>query len=408
MAGSTIDHLVSVTVFVGALVLFISLFNQTLQTAILYQRHRNLATKCSDLLDNMLLNPGIPTNWGQTNYIPTGFGLQDPEFTQYRLSPFSLMRLNYSEGELVYYSKTDQWYSNITIGFGEFLLVPLGKALNYSLATRLLGVNGTYGFRLTLTPVVAVSISEVQLDPLILSVQVMGAGFPLAHASLSYCFITVDPTGGEGAYPSYRVDYDTTLVDDGGSALLSFSDFDGSSESYVLIAYAYLSGLMGVGYHEHANYKENYVVPFISNFETGQVLLAHSWDVHGGDSPAEITYNATFVMLTEDFKLREMPLGEGKTGQLNYGKDSLHAYTNVTISTHNPGILVITYRKSAQECGAVLMPWGISSLAFPVVFGDNPFSQEWVATDIRQVIVNNIAYQATLALWSYEGYQVVS
>ena len=84
MAGSTIDHLVSVTVFVGAILLFISLFNQILQTAILYQRHRYLATKCSDLLDNMLLNPG---NWSGS--IPTSFGLQDPEFKQYRLSPFS-------------------------------------------------------------------------------------------------------------------------------------------------------------------------------------------------------------------------------------------------------------------------------------------------------------------------------
>lgn len=407
MAGSTIDHMVSAIVFLGAILLFISLFNQILQTAILYQRHRILASKCSDLLDNMLLNPGIPMDWGRTNDVPTGFGLQDPEFTQYRLSPFSLMRLNYSEGELVYYEKTGQWYSNITIGFGKFLLVPIGKALNYSLATRLLSVNGTYGFRLTLTPIVTVSISEVQFDPLILSVKVIGAGFPLAYASLSYCFITVDPTGGEGAYPAYRADYGTTLVDNEGEALLSFSDFDGSSESYVLIAYAYLGGLMGVGCHEHVNYKENYVVPFISDFDTGQVLLAHSWDVHRGDNPAEITYNATFVMLTEDFELREMPLGAGKIGKLNYGQNPQHAYKNVTISTHNPGILVITYRKSAQECGVVLMPWGISSLAFPVVFGDTPFNKEWVATDIRQVIVNNIAYQATLALWSYEGYQVI-
>jgi len=201
MAGSTIDHLVSVIMFIGAILLFISLFNQTLQTAMLYQRHRNIATKCSDLLDNMLLNPGIPTAWSRMNCIPTGFGLQDPEFTQYRLSPFSLMRLNYSEGELVYYDKTGQWYSNITIGFGKFLLVPMGQAVNYSTATKLLGVNGTHGFRLTLTPIVTVSIYEVQSNPLILNVIVTGTGFPLANANLSYCFITVEATGGEGSYP---------------------------------------------------------------------------------------------------------------------------------------------------------------------------------------------------------------
>ena len=129
MAGSTIDHLVSVTVFLGALMLFISLFNQTIQTAILYQRHRVLATKCSDLLDNMLLNPGTTyrinnktVEWGKLDEIPKIFGLQDPEFTQYRLSPFSLMRLISSSGERVYYPRTGKYYSNVTVSYTHLTL----------------------------------------------------------------------------------------------------------------------------------------------------------------------------------------------------------------------------------------------------------------------------------------------
>jgi hypothetical protein len=411
MAGSTIDHLVSVTVFLGAMLLFISLFNQTLQTAILYQRHRYLATKCSDILDNMLLNPGIPEDWGKSNCTPYGFGLQDPEFTQYRLSPFSLMRLMSVAGEPVYYSKTGQYYSNVTVGFGNFLLVPFTEAINYSLATRLLGINGTYGFRLTVTPIVTVSISKLQSNPLTLSVNVKGAGFPLSNAIVSYCFINVEPTGGEENYPAFTTNYGNATTNAEGSVILSFPDVDETKESYVLIAYAHHSGLIGTGYYEHILNKENYVVPFISNFgnESGEVLLAHSWDVHGGDNPAEITYNATFVLLTEDFTLREMPLGAGKVGSLNYGQDPQHAYEKITIPTYNPGILVVTYRKSAnpQDSGVVLMPWGLSSMAFPIVFGDDPSGKEWVATDIRQVIVNNVAYQAILALWSLEGYSVV-
>ena len=70
MAGTTIDHLVAVTVLLAAILLFISLFNQTIQTAIIYQRHRYLATKCSDTLDNILLNPGIPPSWGQNSANP--------------------------------------------------------------------------------------------------------------------------------------------------------------------------------------------------------------------------------------------------------------------------------------------------------------------------------------------------
>jgi len=406
MVSSTIDHMVSAMVFLGALLLFVGLFNQTIQTAIMYQRHRYLATKCSDLVDNILLNPGYPLDWGTSNCTPTGFGLQDPEFTQYKLSPFSLMRLRSSTGELVYYPKTDSYYSNITMGYG-FLLMPLSEAINYSTATRLLGINGTYGFQLTITPIVTVSIEELQpKNPLILSVDVTGMGFPLANATVSYCFLTVCEGGGGGPYPSYTLEYGTDFADEKGSLLLNFPSVK-TDVSYVLIVYAYLSGLVGVGYYEHATYENNYVVPFIDDLEERRVLIAHSYDVHGGDNPAEIAYNATFVLLTDDFTLREMPMenSTGKVGKINYGYGQ--PYKNITIPTYNPGILVISYRKSAQETGVVLMPWGISAMAFSVTFGGDPSGKEWVATDIRQVIVNNIAYQAKLALWSLGGYGVI-
>ena len=408
MTASTIDHLVSVTVFLAAILLFISLFNQTIQTAILYQQHRHLATVCSDLLDNMMLNPGYPLNWGKTNSTPTSFGLQDPEFTQYRLSPFSLMRLWSSVGEPVYYPKTDSYYSNITMGHG-FLLVPLTEVINYSTATRLLGINGTYGFQLTITPIVTVSIEESQpKKPLILTVDVTGMGFPLANAAVSYCFLTVPEGGGGGPFPSYTIEYGTDFTDEKGSVLLNFPTVK-TDISYVLIVYAHLSGLVGVGYYEHATYESSYVVPFIADLEERRVLIAHSWDVHGGSDPAEIAYNATFVLLTEDYTLREMPMenSTGKFGKINSGEGS--PYENITIPTYNPGILIISYRKSAQETGVVLMPWGISSMAFPVTFGSTyPFDKEWVVTDIRQVLVNSIAYQARLSLWSLKGYGVTS
>ncbi len=408
MTGSTIDHMVSVTIFLGAILIFIGLFNQTIQTAIMYQRHRHVAAKCSDLLDSTLLNPGYPLYWGTSNCTLTSFGLQDPEFTQYRLSPFSLMRLNSSTGETVYYPKSDTYYSNISVGFGNFLLVPFAETINYSTATKLLGINGTYGFQLTITPIITVSISEVQSNPLKLAVDVTGTGFPLANAVISYCFIKVDATGGQGAYPAYTIEYDTALTDDKGSVLLNFTGVDGQNDSYVLIVYAHISGLRGVGYHEHTTSGKQYIIPFIESFEERRVLIAHSYDVHYFGPPnAALTYNATFVLLTEDFTLREMPLenSTGKIGKVNYGVGK--PYSVVTIPTYNPGILIITYRKSATECGVVLMPWGISSMAFPITFGDDPSGKEWVATDIRQVTVNGIAYQATLALWSLEGYGVI-
>jgi len=95
----------------------------------------------------------------------------------------------------------------------------------------------------------------------------------------------------------------------------------------------------------------------------------------------------------------------GKVGLVVYGEGK--PYGVITIPTYNPGLLIITYRKSAVECGVVLMPWGISSMAFPVTFGGDPVGKEWVATDTRQVIVNNIAYQAKLALWSLSLHNIL-
>jgi hypothetical protein len=402
MVSSTIDHMVAVTVFLAATLLFIGLFNQTIQTAVIYQRHRATATKASDLLDNMLLSPGIPVNWGQTDGDPTGFGLQDPEFTQYKVSPYSLMRLRSSVGEPVYYNATGQWYSNVTMGDRNFMLVPYSLALEYSTATRLLGINNTYGFQLTLTPIVTVSIQETSASPLTLKVTATGVGFPLSYATISYCFLKV---GVQGGSPNYEISFNTTTADDTGSANINIGGV-AAGDAYALIVYARQSGLVGVGYHERVDAAKKYVIPFIDSFEDGLVLLAHSYDVHyGGPPESAVFYNATFVLLTEDFTLREMPITQEKT-QIVYGHGSDKTYENVTIPTYNPGILVITYT-SNNEDGVVLMPWGMSSLAFPVVFGGDPSKQEWVATDMRQVMVGGIAYQAKIAVWSLEGYQVV-
>lgn len=408
MAGSTIDHMVSVTVFIAAILLFISLFNQTVQTAILYQRHRQLATKCSDLLDNMLLNPGYPLDWGKTNRTVTAFGLQDPEFTQYRLSPFSLMRLQSLTGTSFIYPKTGVTYSNFSMGFGNFLFVPYCTAINYSTTAKLLGIENTYGFQLTLTPIVTVTVQETHTSsPLTLTLKVVGTGLPLSNATISYCFLKVVEKGGQSS-PAYTSSFGTIQADDAGLAILSMNDVV-STDSYAFIAYAHASGLVGIGYHQRSSGQQRYVLPLVDSFEDRRILLVHSYDVeYFGPPESAVFYNATFLFLTEDFTLREMPMenSTGKLGKVVYGSGSEQTYQNLTIPTFNPGILIISYQ-SNNEYGVVLMPWGMSSMAFPVSFGSNPLEKEWVTTDIRQVIVSKIAYQARLALWSIEGYQVI-
>jgi len=409
MTGATIDHMVSVTVFIGAILLFISLFNQTIQTAIIYQRHRYLATKCSDLLDSMLLNPGEPIEWGKGNSTPTSFGLQDPEFTQYRLSPFSLMRLQSLTGTPFTYPRTGVTYSNLSMGFGNFLFVPYTTAINYSTASRLLGTNNTYGFQLSITPIVTVSIEETHAaNPLTLTIKVAGAGFPLSNSEVSYCFLKVNEKGGQNN-PSYASLFGTIYTDDEGLAVVSIQNVD-TGTAYAFIAYAHISGLVGTGYHERVSGDKQYVLPLIDSFGDKRILLVHSYNVHDfGPPESSVFFNATFVLLTEDFTLREMPMenSTGKLGKVVYGQGTDKQWSNVTIPTYNPGILIVTYQ-SNNEYGVVLMPWGIGSMAFPISFGISPTEAEWVTTDARQVIVGGIAYQAKLALWSLLGSQVIS
>src|SRR5208283_4444593 len=189
MSGISVDHIVSIIIFLAAILLFVGLFGQMVQPAVTYQQNQAVATKCSDLLDTMLLNPGSPSNWGQENSAPTSFGVQNPEFTEYQLSAFSLMRLSSVTGNLVEYDKTNPniFYTEQTSGNGAFLLTPNAQALNYSTAMTLLGINDTYGFQLTLTPDINVTIADTTANqvgaPLSLSISALGTGFPFAEAT---------------------------------------------------------------------------------------------------------------------------------------------------------------------------------------------------------------------------------
>lgn len=406
MTGSTIDHLVSVTVFLGAILLFISLFNQTIQTAIIYQRHRCLATKCSDVLDNMLLNPG---NWSGS--ILTSFGLQDPEFKQYRLSPFSLMRLLSSAGDKVYYSQIGEWYSNVSWGIGGgYLLLPESECINYSTASKLLGVNGTYGFQLTIMPTVTVDITEVQANPLKLKIEVNGPGFPLSDANLTYLIFWANTTSPDDGVPILNFNSGNNQTDSSGACTLEFSSdpylrVDNNRTAYTLIVKAHIGGLYGVGYKSRETITgSGNIIPFVESYENGTVLLAHKFgknDPSGNEGA--VFFNSTFYILPNNFSPIQFEI-QNSSGHVNYGQG--RPYQRIQIPTSNPGFLVVAYRKG-NKYGMVVMPWGIGTIGVSVVFGGDPFGKEWVATDMRQVLVGDIAYQAKLALWSLQGYQVI-
>ena len=398
--------MISLVIFMVAILVFIGFFSQTMQTGIAYERHTALATKTSDLLDTILLNPGIPINWGESDNSSVGFGLQDPDFSTYRLSSFSPMRLTSSTQSPVYYPRTGEYYSNITAGFGGYLLAPSAKSLNYSTVSKLLGINGTYGFQLTLSPIISVSIEKISVGtPLRLLVSSAGTGYPLANSKLSYSLILVNQDGNQ--YPSHTVINGAAVTDPAGSTELSFVGIDGESQSYALIVYSYLNGLKGIGYYVHVPQSfTKSVIPLIDSFQNRSILIAHGDSVGEFTQPpssSELSYNASFVILTEDYTLRPVDLNQAsEVGEVVYGSGSGQEYASITVPDNN-GILIVTYKSNSNQYGLVLMPWGFGSTAFELTFGGSPAWQDWVTTDIRQVTIGVISYQAKLALWNDQG-----
>jgi len=232
-----------------------------------------------------------------------------------------------------------------------------------------------------------------------------GTGYPLANSMFSYSLLLVNQDGNQ--YPSHNVINGAGVTDPAGSATLSFSGIDGESQSYALLVYSYLNGLKGMGYYVHIPQSATKsVVPLIDSFQNRTVLIAHGDSVGEPPQPplsSELNYNASFVILTEDYNLRQVDLDQtNDVGKVVYASGSGQEYASITLPD-NDGILIVTYKSDTSQYGIVLMPWGFGSTAFELKFGGNSGWQEWVTTDIRQVTIGVISYQAKLDLWNLQG-----
>jgi hypothetical protein len=398
MANAAIDHMLSLVIFMAALMIFIALFSQTIQSGLSYQEHSALSTKTSDLLDTILLNPGLPDNWSQYDNTPAGFGLQNPEFTQYKLSSLAAMRLAPSQ-TTVYHQENGKYYNNISSGFGGYLLTPNTATLNYSNTARLLGISGTYGFQLTLTPTVNVQIQKTSTSGALgLLVTAAGTGYPLATTPITYNLIVVN----QGSpYPSYSTITGNTVTDVAGNKQLTFPSVNGETQAYAVIVYAYLDGLKGMGYYVHQPTAfTKSVLPLVDSFQQRRILLAHGDSLGQATATAsQLSYNASFVILTEEYTLRYVNLNQANsTGTVFYNSGTSQDYA-VTVPD-NDGLLIVAYKGTGVgEYGLVLMPWGLESTAFPIELGNYPTGHDWITTDLRQVTIGSIAYQAKLSLW---------
>ena len=411
MTGATIDHMVSVTILIAALLVAMMTYNGLFASAIDYDRNRQVANKAVDIMNTICLSPGSPVDWGETNETLLGFGLQDPDAGGYALSPYSIMRLmtsNSSSGsQIVYYPKTGLYYNNLSANYGHGVLTPLGACVNYTTVAELLGLNGQYGFSMDIDPVLDISISQVPVSPpqnqLILKVDVSGSGLPLSGATVNYNLFHVE-SGSQ--YPLMAAYSGVNQTDSSGSAVIEFEDVDESGDAYSFIVYVSIGGVTGTGYYTHNTIgdENQLVIPFIQDYDQGTVIIAHSWDVNGAGSPPvpEVKYNATFFALTSDFQLQEIEI-ENNTGHLLYGEGNPYFTTQLPVS--EVGLMIISYKRDANRMGTVILPWGVGTLGVSAYFdeGFGSSGYDFVATELRQVTVDGVSYQVKVSAWSLSG-----
>lgn len=407
MAGASIDHMISLTILIVALLVAMTTYNNMFATAVDYEQNRQIANKAVDLMNTICLSPGSPTTWGETSASLLGFGLQDPEIGGYALSPYSIMRLRASGSSgssqlLEYPPDSGIFYNNITANYGDAILTPMGDCIEYATAAELLGINGTYGFSIDITPILDVDITKVLgFGHLALKVDVSGAGLPLSGATLNYHLLHVDA----GISTSTIIPYSgVTQTDSFGSMIIEFEDIDDEYDAYQFMVYVRLNGLTGMGYYSQDDLGEypQFIVPMINDYDEGIVMIAHSWGVHEYTTTPvpDVSYNATFFVLTSDFQLQQVEI-ENSTGQLNYGSKD---YETTQLPTSEVGILFISYRW-ANRLGSVSLPWGIGTLGVSASFdsGAAPSGYDFVATELRQVTIDGISYHVKVSAWSLNG-----
>lgn len=399
LAGATIDHIVAVTVLLTAMLVAMMSYNGLFASALEYDRNRQIANKAVDIINTICLSPGSPADWGETNDTLLGFGLQSPDAGGYTLSPYSIMRLRTSnDSQLIEYDKLPGvYYNNLSASFGNSILNPVGDCVNYTEIAGLLGIDGTYGFSIDITPTMAVSISQVPSDHLVLNIVVKGSGLPLNDATLNYFLFHVDKEGGN--YPKFTAYSGNEQSDNFGSATIDFPTID-DSDAYTFVVYVSLGGLNGVGYYSQDFLTDghDFLLPLIKDYDNGTIIIAHNWDVHYfGNPEPNVFYNASFFVLTSDFQLQQVEI-ENSTGQINYGEG--HPYITTQIPTSEVGFLFLSYRWNNQ-LGAVILPWGVGTLGVPASFGGTIGSSGYgfVATELRQVTIDDISYQVKVSVW---------
>lgn len=366
------------------------IFTQLIASGLTYMQNRQVSYQASQLIDNLVLSTGTPSNWGQSLLQPQAFGLQSPGYSSNYLTPFGPIRLLPAGAQV---NGTGGPFTDLNLGQGAALLFPTRGILSYSTLLQRTGLSGVYQFSLSMRPALTLKLTQTAANPVTFSATVSGQGGPAYSARIKAQLYFV-PRG--SLTPSISSLYGEALTDTMGVASLSFP-LDVTQNSYSLIASASLGGLVTSGFASNLVNSTIMLKPSIIDYAKGTVALLHHCDLNINNfNCSASSYNSTLLVPTPDNTLSQIIL-PNSTGTLTQG---LPAY--MTLPTNNPGILLTSFSgmsSSGRVSGIILMPWGFNMLGLSTTLGGTPASGQTVGVATRIVLIGTIGYFLTLTLW---------
>jgi hypothetical protein len=158
------------------------------------------------------------------------------------------------------------------------------------------------------------------------------------------------------------------------------------------------AGISGIGYlSQETMTNSGSLIPYIQSYESGTANMMLTQNPQTG--MGNLYFNASSYVVPDNF----VPIPAGIfSGIVNSTTPS----QSLSINTNNQTAFLVIAYSDGSNYGMVITPIGVNSIGASVTFGANPSGKNWVATDLRQVLIGNIAYQAKLSLWSLQGYGV--
>ncbi len=345
----------------------------------------------ADLIDNLLLTPGSPSNWGQLNSQPVAFGLQNPGFNSYSLSPFDPLRMMSPNGTILVNNVN---YSMFILPNGETMLQPTLSLVNYTTVQRIAGLQGLYGFRLTLAPTLNVTITPTSQNPLTLNLTVAGPGGPAYLANVGFTLFYIPSNQNQNKPPTIYSLFSKVTTDALGRASVSFP-FDATSTAYNGIASVSAGGILSTQTIGNTNFSQVKVWPVLQNITTGAGVMIHECTYQIVPPCGKYFYNASLYLVNGDGSLTSVQL-TGGAGSVTPGQNG-----QFTFPLGQPGIVVIGFDGNGVSKGAgfFILPWGYQTAGLTLKFGGNPTQQQAVASVRRAALMGTMHYQVILTLW---------